>query len=117
MPTPFKANTEELDGPIRKISVAGELDLDTAPGLEAELGAARAAADASVLIDLTDCEFIDSSGLALIIQTWRELEHSDGVSLALCCATDQVERLLRIAGAYEAISIFDSVDDGVAALR
>lgn len=117
MPIPFEAKTEELDGPVRKISVVGELDLDTAPGLETELRAARAAADASVLIDLSDCEFIDSSGLALIIRTWRELEHADGVSLAMCCATDQVERLLRIAGAYEAISIFDSVDDAVEALH
>ena len=31
MPTPFEANTEELDGPVHKISVVGELDLDTAP--------------------------------------------------------------------------------------
>ena len=117
MPIPFEAKTEELDGPIRKISVVGELDLDTAPVLEAELRGARVAAGASVLIDLSDCEFIDSSGLALIIGAWRELDREEGVSLAMCCAKDQVERLLRIAGAYEAISIYDSADDAVAALR
>lgn len=117
MPTPFAATTEELDGPIHKISVIGELDLDTAPTLEAELRRARATDDASILIDLSGCEFIDSSGLALIIQAWRELEQAEGVSLAMCCAKDQVERLLRIAGAYEAISIYGGVDDAIAALR
>lgn len=116
MPNPFAATTEELDGRVHKISVVGELDLDTAPKLEAELRRARAADDASILIDLSGCEFIDSSGLALIIQAWRELERTDGVSLAMCCAKDQVERLLRIAGAYDAISIYDSVDVAVAAL-
>jgi anti-sigma B factor antagonist len=116
MPTPFAASTEELDGPIHRILVAGELDLDTAPALEAELRRAREDHEASILIDLSDCEFIDSSGLALIIQAWRDRERAEGVSLAMCCAKDQVERLLRIAGAYEAISIYDSVDDAVAAL-
>lgn len=117
MPTHFEANTEELDGPVHKISVVGELDLDTAPELEAELRAARDANDASVLLDLSECEFIDSSGLALIVQTWRDLERREGTGLAMCCAKNQVERLLRIAGAYEAISIYDSVDDALAELR
>jgi anti-sigma B factor antagonist len=116
MPTPFEATTEELDGPIHKISVIGELDLDTAPVLEAPLREAQNAG-VSVLLDLSDCEFVDSSGLALIVQAWREISSRDGASLAMCCAKDQVERLLRIAGAYEAISIFDSVDDALAELR
>ena len=113
MPTAFAANTDELDGPIRKISVVGELDLDTAPILETALLAARDSGETSVLIDLSGCEFIDSSGLALIVQAWRDLEEAEGVSLALCCAKDQVERLLRIAGGYESISIYDSVDEAV----
>jgi anti-anti-sigma factor len=117
MPDAFEAKTEELSGPIRRIAVIGELDLDTAPALERELGAARADGAAPVVIDLSDCEFIDSSGLALIVQSWRQLESKDGSSLALCCATDQVERLLRITGAYEAISIYDSLEDALAALR
>lgn len=115
MPTPFAATTEELGGRVHKISVVGELDLDTAPALEARLREARDA-DVSVLLNLSDCEFIDSSGLALIVQAWRELESREGTGLAMCCAKDQVERLLRIAGAYEAISIFDSADDALAEL-
>lgn len=117
MPFPFEAKTERLAGPIQMISVVGELDLDTAPALEGELRRARNGDDGSVLIDLSGCEFIDSSGLALIIAAWRDLERIEGVSLAMCCAKDQVERLLRIAGAYEAISIFDGVDDALADLR
>jgi anti-anti-sigma factor len=113
----FTAKTEELSGPVRKIAVVGELDLDTAPELERELRAARENGAAPVVLDFSECEFIDSSGLALIVQSWRELESEAGASLALCCATEQVERLLRITGAYEAISIYDSLDEAVAALR
>ena len=117
MANAFEAHTEQLPGPICKISVVGELDLDTAPQLGAELRAARDHSKVSLLIDLSGCEFIDSSGLALIIQTWRELESEEGASLAMCCAQDQVERLLRITGAYEAIAIYDSIDGAVAALH
>ncbi|HET6830253.1 MAG TPA: STAS domain-containing protein [Solirubrobacterales bacterium] len=118
MPEAFEARSENLDGPVRRIAVIGELDLGTAPELEKELWVARDGnATAPVVIDLSDCDFIDSSGLALIIQAWRELEAKPGVSLALCCATEQVERLLRITGADEAITIYDSLDDALAALR
>jgi anti-sigma B factor antagonist len=117
MPSAFEANSEELSGPVRKISVVGELDLDTAPELERALRTAREDGAAPVVLDLSACEFIDSSGLALIIQSWRALESEAGSSLALCCASDQVERLLRITGAYEAISIYDSLDDALTALR
>jgi anti-anti-sigma factor len=116
MPAPFAARTEELEGRIQKISVVGELDLDTAPILETALLAARDSGERSVLIDLSDCEFIDSSGLALIVQSWRDLDQIEGVSLAMCCAKDQVERLLQITGAYESISIYDGVDEAVADL-
>jgi anti-anti-sigma factor len=117
MPNAFEVQTDTLPGPICKVSVVGELDLDPAPQLGAELRTARAHSKVSLLIDLSNCEFIDSSGLALIIQTWRDLENEDGAALAMCCASDQVERLLRITGAYEAIAIYDSIDDAVAALH
>ncbi|GIK77438.1 MAG: anti-sigma factor antagonist [Acidobacteria bacterium] len=117
MPAAFEARSEQLSGPVRRISVVGELDLDTAPGLERELQAARADGSTPVVLDLSGCGFIDSSGLALIVQSWRELESADGVSLALCCAGDQVERLLRVTGAYDAIPIYDSLGDALDALR
>jgi anti-sigma B factor antagonist len=107
-----------LDEGIQVITVRGELDLNTAPELEEPLEETLAdAGAAAVVIDLSSCEFIDSSGLALIIQAWRELESEAGAGLALCCASDQVERMLRITGAYEAISIYDSLDDALAGLR
>ena len=61
MPTAFAANTAELDGPIRKISVVGELDLDTAPILETALLAARDSGRTSVLIDLSAGRTLTSS--------------------------------------------------------
>lgn len=118
MPAPFEARTELLDGRIHHIFVNGELDLGSAPQLAAELRAAREAGGRSILIDLSKCEFIDSSGLALIVESWRDLEDREGDDrLVMCCAGVQVQRLLRITGTDEAIAIFDSVDDALASLR
>ncbi len=118
MPVPFEVTSELLDDRIHHIVVRGELDLGTAPGLADELHAARDAGGHSILIDLTDCDFIDSSGLALIVGSWRDLEGRQGEDrLVMCSAGVQVQRLLRITGTDEAIAVFDSAEDALASLR
>jgi anti-sigma B factor antagonist len=118
MPVAFEARTETSDEGIHHIFVRGELDLGTAPRLSEELSAAQSAGGGSILIDLSDCSFIDSSGLALIIKSWRELEGEAGEGkLVLCCAGAQVQRLLRITGTDAAIPVYDSPDEAIASLR
>jgi anti-anti-sigma factor len=86
--------------------------------MEACLKASRAVDGVSVLIDLSECEFIDSSGFALIVGAWRDLENrAGGERLVMCCAADQVKRLLKITGADEEIPIHASVDEALADLR
>lgn len=118
MPVPFAVKSEFLDGRIHHILVQGELDLSTAPDLAEQLRAASEAGGHSILIDLSDCDFIDSSGLALIVGAWRDLDGREGEDrLIMCCAGGQVERLLRITGTDEAIDIFNGLDDALASLR
>ncbi len=117
-PEPFDLTAEIREGNIHEISVRGELDLETAPQLEANLRKARETEGISVLINLTDCEFIDSSGLALIIRGWRALKEKSGNErLVLCCANGQVRRLLEITGVEDSISVHDDLDQALAELR
>lgn len=83
------------------IVVEGELDMSTAPSLERELENASAAASRGVLLDLGECEFIDSTGIALIVKTWQRLG-GDG-RFALCGVADQVKRILDVTGLEAAI--------------
>jgi anti-sigma B factor antagonist len=94
-PTPFRVDSEQEAGKV-VIVVEGELDMNTAPLLERELDAATAAPDAAVLLDLSGCEFIDSTGIALIVKAWQKLEGED--RFALCGVGDQVKRVLEITG-------------------
>ena len=119
-PNPFQVGDQELDG-VRVIAVSGELDLSTAPRLEEPLDAALAGGAATVVIDLSGCEFIDSTGIALIVRAWQRLDgdsQSNGSSrFALCGLSNQVRRLLEVSGLESSLPIFGSCDEARARLR
>ena len=121
VPTPFDVQTEVLEDGIRAFTVKGELDLNTAPQLEKPLESAVAESngDSSILIDLSSCEFIDSTGIALIVRAWQQVDRDGdaGGKLVLCCPNDQVQRLLKITGVESSISMHRGREDALSALR
>ena len=121
-PAPFAVENEELEDGIRAFTVRGELDLNTAPELEGPLESALSEnGDASILIDLSSCEFIDSTGIALIVRGWQRVDREAGGDgkgrLVICCSNDQVQRLLKITGVESSISMHPSRDDALTELR
>lgn len=117
-PVPFEVQSEELDDGIRAFVVKGELDMNTTPELEQGLGQALEDSGLSIMLDLSDCEFIDSTGIALIVRTWQRLDgDSDSRKLVLCCNNHQVRRLLKITGVEGSISMHEGRDDALAELR
>lgn len=116
MTTEFNVEVEVLDGGLKAFRIAGELDHATAPDLRAPLEAAIADGDAAFLIDLTDCSFIDSTGLSVIVHARTQVvEERDG-RFELCCPDAQIKRLLEITGIDEAFGIFDTRDAALASL-
>jgi anti-sigma B factor antagonist len=116
-PAPFDVRSEELEGGISAFVVYGELDMDTTPELEKGLEAALAKPDASIMLDLSECEFIDSTGIALIVRTWQRLSSEGTGRLALCCVNHQVRRLLEITGVDSSIPMHEQRDAALAELR
>lgn len=120
-PAPFEASAAQLDDGIRVVAVRGELDLSTAPQLEGPLEEAIAVGDASVVVDLSECEFIDSTGIALIVRAWQRLDCAaagDGEGrVVICSYNDQVRRVLEITGLNLSIAIHSTRDEALSALR
>jgi anti-sigma B factor antagonist len=121
-PTPFAVRDEKLEDGVIAFSVQGELDLNTAPELDRPLEDALAeSGEASFLIDLSDCEFIDSTGIALIVRAWQRVDREAGGDgegrLVICCSNDQVERLLKITGVESSIPMHGDRDAALADLR
>jgi anti-sigma B factor antagonist len=116
-PAPFEVKVGDLEHGVRTVSVRGELDLSTAPELEGPLEEVLGSDEGSVLIDLSGCEFIDSTGIALIVRAWQRLDgEENGRTLVICTGNDQVRRVLEITGLELSIPVHMTRDDAVAAL-
>ena len=99
------------------LAVSGEIDIATSPRLIAELNTAVTdGAGGPLVVDLTDVAFMDSTGLALLIDAQRRLS-SRGRAFAVVCppgplmrvfeTTDMVGRLgvhVDREGAVQAVS-------------
>lgn len=106
MSSSFNIEIVERDGSLLLV-VQGELDLATAPLLDVELARAKATGTPMIVVDLDQVDFIDSSGLHVLIkharldQTCRRVRLTKG-SLP-------VQRLFEISGALDRLR-FDSPD-------
>lgn len=121
MPHPFEVTSEQPEPGVRVFKVLGELDMNTAPELDRSLNEALAEPETSIMLDLSDCEFIDSTGIALIVRAWQRLDRNGGGDgngrFVVCCVNHQVRRLLRITGVESSISMHEERDAALADLR
>ncbi len=110
----FVAATEQLDDGTPVVSIMGEVDLATAPAFEQTLLGVAEERTGEVIVDLTDCSFFDSTGLAALLTTTERLERSNR-SLALVLANPTVLKVFQITGFDERFEIYPSL--GAAADR
>ena len=90
---------QQLLGAIPVIRVTGDLDRLSAPVLEKAFQAHIKAANHRIILDLSDCSYVDSGGLAVIMTTVGELR-DDGL-LAIVAGDRSMRRLLEVVGLYE----------------
>lgn len=99
------------------VTVEGELDMNTATDLERELEGPLAAGQAPLLIDLSRCEFIDSTGIALIVRSWQALDGDGSNRFAISGVGHQVKRVLDITGLEATIPTHQSREQALERLR
>jgi anti-sigma B factor antagonist len=110
----FQVQAETMDG-LHTVTVSGELDQGTAPELRRALAGVLDGQSGGVLVDLSDCAFIDSTGLSLLVETKRHLSE-ESRRFGVCCADADVRRLLELTGIDQAVGLFDTRDEAVATL-
>lgn len=98
------------------VRVHGDVDMETAPHLDDVLaGLPREAR--IVVIDLSDVEFVDSSGLTVLVEHWQRLERRvPGAEIRLVVARPTVSRVLDVAGLAQVFKVFATYDDAVRGL-
>ena len=101
-------------GNLAVVAVSGELDIDSAPGLEADL-APVADAGRPLILDLAGLRFCDCAGLSLFLRVQQRARAAGG-SLHLAALTPRVLRVITAARLADVLPITASVADTVAAL-
>lgn len=102
-PVPTFSITARRDGDGQVIACSGELDIATAPQLEAAVGEHD---EGPLTIDLRDVSFVDSSGVRAIVAADRRCERI-GSSLTLIC-DGQTQRVLETCGVLDHLSVRSS---------
>jgi anti-sigma B factor antagonist len=87
---------DEQSGPdVRVISVTGEIHVTTAPEFSTRLNEAISAGTRGVVIDMSGVEFIDSTGLSVLLNGLRRVTRAEG-NLSLVISNPTVLRLFEI---------------------
>jgi anti-sigma B factor antagonist len=83
------------------LKLAGKIDLSTVSQFENALGQAAAALEQVVVVDLSDVEYIDSTGLAALMQSELTARDDPDRIQFLAKLQPEVEAVLRMSGVYD----------------
>jgi anti-sigma B factor antagonist len=115
MHSDFRVETQTT-GRAATVTVSGELDLVSSPALAEALERAGGTDVDLVLLDLRALEFMDSTGLHVLIKAHQRL-HESGRRFAVIRGGVQVERLLSLTGVADLLKIVDSPEELLGADR
>jgi anti-sigma B factor antagonist len=111
----FEINSGPGPDDVYLVRVTGEVDMSHEDELRGELRAAVAAEPKGIVVDLTECEFIDSTGIRALLLS-REAQHPEEGSerLAVAASSDQILRILSVMGLDRVIPIRPTVEEAAA---
>lgn len=100
-------------GATTVLSVRGEVDVYTAPRLREKLVELVSQGKHNIVIDLEAVDFLDSTGLGVLVGGLKRLRSHDG-ELSLVCTQHRILKVFEITGLTRVFTIHDSVDAAVA---
>jgi anti-sigma B factor antagonist len=92
------------EGDVAVVSVSGDVDIATADELRDALLLAGSDGASGVRVDLTDVEFMDSTGLNALVIAHKTIGQ-DGRRLVIVCPDGAAWRALEISGLHEVLHV------------
>jgi anti-sigma B factor antagonist len=96
------------------LAVRGEVDVYTAPRLRERLIELVSQGSHQVVVDLEGVDFLDSTGLGVLVGGLKRLRSHDG-DMILVCTQPRILKVFEITGLTKVFSIHDSVESATAA--
>jgi anti-sigma B factor antagonist len=95
------------------VAAAGEIDLATADDLARVVQAAFELHPGTVVIDLTDVQFLASAGLSVLIEAERAAHETGRLLSVVVGEHHSVARSLAISGLADHLTLFHNLDDAL----
>ena len=102
-------------GNVAVLSVAGEIDLATAPALEDALAEVLAGDPPALVVDLSEVLFLSSTGLRLLVATHEKVRGS--AQFAVVADGPATSRPIQLTGLDELFPPYPTLAEALAALR
>ncbi len=96
------------------VAVGGEIDVYTAPKLRDKISELVGEGHHQLLIDMEGVDFLDSTGLGVLVGGLKKVRAHDG-SMELICSQDRLLKIFRITGLAKVFTIHDSEADALSA--
>ncbi len=107
---------EDLNDQLRRVTLAGRLDMLGMEAIDLKFTSLTAATPLRVIVDLTDVSFLASIGLRSIISCARALDGKGGRMVLLIADHSGVKTTLDSSGISEVIPVFTEETEARAAL-
>ena len=104
--------TREVDGKTI-VAVGGEIDVYTAPKLRDKITELVGNGDYNLVIDMEKVDFLDSTGLGVLVGGLKKVRAHDG-SMRLICNQERLLKIFRITGLAKVFAIHGSQADALA---
>jgi len=103
----FKLATADLGNDVFSVSVAGEVDLATAPELKEALAEVIGAGARWLLVDLSNATFIDSTTLGVLMGAVKRIRPAGG-ELVIACHDANIRKIFEITLLDRVFQIFET---------
>jgi anti-anti-sigma factor len=87
-----------------------KLDTNIAPDLKSELVVIAGNGESNIVLDISNCQYCDSSGLSAILVANRLCKNANGV-FVLAGLTETVEQLIKLSQLDTVLNIAASADE------
>ena len=95
------------------LAVSGEVDVATVPRLREQLHSLVASGNTRIVVDLDGVDFLDSSGLGVLVGALKRVRANDG-DLSLVCTQPRIRKVFEVTGLTKVFSLYDTVDQAIA---
>ena len=112
----FDIKTEQLGDDAYVISLAGEVDLYTAPEFKQQLLEVIGQGGKQVIVDFSNTTFIDSTTLGVLVGGVKRLRVNDGL-LSLVCSDRNITKIFEITGLDRVFTIYPTRDEAVSNVK